>query len=105
MNGSIAASLLESPRIDGTFKTVNGGVTVTWPTDLAVALRLKTMNGGVFTDFETTPDRVAPASGSRDADGLYVLKANRHLAVRVGRGGPTVALETLNGDVRVLRGR
>jgi hypothetical protein len=105
VNGSITASVLESPRRDGTFKTVNGAVAVTWPPDLAAALRLKTFNGGLFTDFDVTPDRVEPAAGRRDADGRFVLNVNRHAAVRVGRGGPTVTLETLNGDVRVLRGR
>jgi len=105
VNGGITASLLDSPRQDATFKTVNGDVVVTWPARLDASLRLRTKNGGLFTDFDVTPDRVPPATGSRNADGLFVLKTNQHAAVRVGNGGPTVTLETLNGDVRVLRGR
>jgi DUF4097 and DUF4098 domain-containing protein YvlB len=105
VNGGITASLLESPRQDQAFKTVNGDIVVTWPSNLSASLRLKTLNGGLFTDFDVTPDRVAPASGRRDADGLFVLKTNRYAAVRVGNGGPTLTLETLNGDVRVVRGR
>jgi hypothetical protein len=105
VNGGITASLLDPPRQDGTFKTVNGDVVVTWPSRLDVSLRLKTKNGGLFTDFDVAPDRVPPAVGSRNGDGLFVLKTNQHTAVRVGNGGPVVTLETLNGDVRVLRSR
>jgi hypothetical protein len=103
VNGAIEAEFLDVPRSDQRFKTVNGDVSVTWPQDLSADLRMKTMNGGIFTDFDVQllPAPI-PAEGRRQA-GRFVYRSNDMANVRVGRGGPQVTLESLNGDVRVLR--
>jgi hypothetical protein len=102
VNGPITARLLDRPRRDGAFTTVNGGITVTWPGELAADLRLKTFNGGLFTDFDVVPLPSPPPSSTR-REGHLVIRPNEFAHVRVGAGGPQLTLETLNGDVRVLR--
>jgi hypothetical protein len=103
VNGPVEAELLQVPRRDLRFKTVNGDVAVTWPRDLSADLRMKTMNGAVFTDFDVqTLPAVVPVEGQR-RDGRFVYRSSNLTSVRVGRGGPQVTLESLNGDIRVLR--
>ena len=107
VNGELSASFLALPREDAEFKTVNGNVTVTWPEGLAAHLRLKTFNGGLFTDFPPSPVAVAPAPTRIQQGGRFIYRSSSQFTdVQIGKGGPTITIETLNGNVRVLqRGR
>jgi DUF4097 and DUF4098 domain-containing protein YvlB len=103
VNGPIDATLLDVPRSNALFRTVNGAIRVTWPSQLAADLRMKTSNGGLFTDFDVVPlMRTAVAAPSRH-DGRFVYRSNDFASVRVGGGGPEITLETFNGDVYVLK--
>ncbi len=90
------------PDAAAEFRTVNGRVDVTLPASLSADLRLKTMNGGLYTDFETTPlpARRRPASARTAASSTV---RDRYASVRVGNGGPELTFETLNGDVQVRK--
>ena len=101
VNGSIHATFPDAPGTSS-FNSVNGSIVVTLPKSLSADLRLKTMNGGLFTDFETTAIPTAAATPER-RNGRFVYRSNRTVGVRVGRGGPELSFETLNGDVRVLQ--
>lgn len=102
VNGRVRATLLERPRLDGEFTSINGEVAVTWPADLAARLRMKTFNGGLFTDFDATA-LPAPRPVAERRNGYFVYRSSAHTEVQVGRGGPTITLESFNGNVRVLR--
>ena len=80
---------------------VNGRVNVTLPASLSADLRLKTMNGGLYTDFDTTP--LPSRSTAERRDGKFIYRADRYASVRVGKGGPELTFETLNGDVQVRK--
>jgi hypothetical protein len=103
VNGAIDATLLEVPRSNALFKTVNGAIHVTWPAQLAADLRMKTFHGGLFTDFDVVPLAHTPAAAPSRRDGRFVYRSNDFASVRVGGGGPEITLETLNGDVYVLK--
>jgi hypothetical protein len=66
-------------------------------------LRMKTLNGGLYTDFDVTVMPSAPVVAER-RNGTFVYRNDRFAAVRVGRGGPQITFEGVNGDVHVLRG-
>jgi hypothetical protein len=64
---------------------------------------MKTMNGGLFTDFDSQPlPGKVTATGERK-NGRFVYRANEHTRVRVGGGGPEITFETLNGNIRARR--
>ena len=102
VNGAIDATLLDVPRSNALFKTFNGDVHVTFPSQLAADLRMKTSSGGLFTDFDVVPLARTQAAPSR-SDGRFVYRSNDFARVRVGGGGPEITLETFNGDVLVLK--
>jgi hypothetical protein len=101
VNGSIHASYPQAPPASS-FRSVNGSIVASFPKTLAADLRLKTMNGGLFTDFETTP-LPRPAATAERRGSRFVYRSSGAVAVRVGSGGPELSFETLNGDVRVLQ--
>ena len=104
VNGDIDASFTAAPKAESLFKTVNGAIAVTFPRNFAADLKLKTFNGGLFTDFETTALAAEPERVERPGRPRYVYKQRGFTSVRVGAGGPVVTFETLNGDVRIMRG-
>jgi hypothetical protein len=103
VNGPVTVTFVTNPKQPSSFKTVNGNVDVSFPQGLAADFAMKTFNGGLFTDFDAQPlaNRVA-ATGER-RNGRFVYRANEFTRVRVGSGGPEIAFETLNGNVRARR--
>lgn len=104
VNGPITATFLDVPRTDADFKTINGELTMTWPAALTGRLRLKTFNGGLFTDFDVEPLARKPLPLPSSSGGRTHYRSNQYTEVQVGRGGPEITLESFNGNVRVLRG-
>lgn len=103
INGRVTAAFSVAPHDTSTFKTINGDVVLEMPDALSADLRMKTFNGGLFTDFEVQalPTQMN-VSTSRQGN-RFVYRTNGFTSVRAGSGGPELTLETLNGDVRVLR--
>jgi hypothetical protein len=101
VNGAIVAKFAEQPRRESGFKTLNGDVVVGFPADLAADLRMKTFQGGLFTDFEVQALPQPVAMAERRGGG-FVYRSNQFTLVRAGRGGPELTFETFNGSVRVL---
>lgn len=70
------------------FQTVNGTVTVTLPGQVDADVEARTVNGEIETDFPLT---VTGRFGPRRLNG------------RIGSGGRTLSLETVNGAIRIRR--
>jgi hypothetical protein len=86
VNGSVTAVVRGQGAGPLRFHTVNGSVTVTLPKDLNADLRAQTVNGSIETDFPiTVMGRLTP----------------RRLDGRIGQGGRSLSLETVNGSIRI----
>ncbi len=89
VNGEIVASLGRGTWSDALeFRTVNGGITLNLPADLSTEVRAKTINGDIQTDF---PLMVTGRLGPRSLRGT------------IGSGGRRLALETVNGSIRLRK--
>jgi putative adhesin len=89
VNGSIVASLGRATWSDGLdFRTVNGGITLDLPAGLSTEVRATTVNGDIQTDF---PLMVTGRLGPRSLRGT------------IGNGGRRLALETVNGSIRLRK--
>lgn len=91
VNGSIHATLA---RAQGTepleFETVNGSIELVLPADVDADLRAETVNGDIDSDFalESRSTRHHPPHTARG---------------RLGAGGRTLKLETVNGSIEVRK--
>jgi DUF4097 and DUF4098 domain-containing protein YvlB len=67
---------------------VNGSVTLEVPSNFSGELEMETVNGSLQSDFPVTMQgRFNP----------------RHLRAKIGEGGPTIHLRTVNGSVELKK--
>ena len=52
VNGEVLVVYAKNPPGPAAFETINGNVDVSFPPGLSADLRMKTMNGGMYTDFD-----------------------------------------------------
>jgi hypothetical protein len=90
VNGSITAALGRADWPRGLeFKTVNGGIDLTLPSNLSARVEAKTLNGEITSDFPMT------------VTGAF---SRRRLSGTIGSGGERqLILETVNGSVQIRR--
>ena len=98
VNGRIRAAFREDPLAACAFTTVNGDLEVSCSPKLAADLRLKTLNGEIYTDYPSTYLPHKPETAHSE-NGRYVYHSDRFQGVRIGAGGPEIKMETLNGDI------
>ena len=89
VNGSITASMGRADwEGEMEFKTVNGGIDVSFPSGLSAEVEAKTLNGEITSDFPLT------------VQGRF---SRRHMTGTIGGGGRELRLETVNGSVQIRR--
>jgi hypothetical protein len=98
VNGDVRAAFRAAPGQACAFKTVNGNVEVRLAPGLAADFKVKTFNGGVYSDL---PVSYVPGRGEelRREKGRFVYRSRGFQGVRVGKGGAEITLDTLNGDI------
>jgi len=103
VNGPITVHLAKNPARATSFKSVNGAIDVYFQPEFSADLRFKTMNGQVYSDFDVTPLPVTAAAETDRHNGKFVYRSNGRQGARVGRGGPEINFDTLNGNIRLHR--
>jgi len=102
VNGEVRAAFVRNPAAACSFRTVNGDVTLAFQGGLGADFRLKTMHGGAYSDFATTALPGEPVK-KETIDGKTVFKRGGFTGVRVGKGGPEIRCDTLNGDIFIKK--
>jgi hypothetical protein len=89
VNGSITVVMGRADWADDLeFKTVNGGIDLSFPASLSAQVEARTLNGDISTDFPLT------------VTGTF---SKRRLTGTIGGGGRDLRLETVNGSVQIRR--
>jgi hypothetical protein len=103
-NGDVKAVFTRNPGADCAFKTLNGDVDLTFRDGLAADLRLKSMTGEALSDYAVTSLPAEPVK-SEKRDGKTVYSRGGFTGVRVGKGGPEIRCDTLNGDILIRKSK
>jgi len=89
VNGAVDVAMGRADWPNGaTFKSVNGGITLTLPVVFDAELRAETLNGSITSDFPIT------------VTGPFTP---RRLHGTIGNGGRTLSLSTVNGSIKLLK--
>jgi DUF4097 and DUF4098 domain-containing protein YvlB len=100
VNGGVKVVYARNPAGPTSFKSVNGSLDISFRAGLNADVRMKTLNGGLYTDFDVSALPI-PASLPENRNGKFVWSSRRMTGVRIGRGGPELQFETLNGNVMI----
>ena len=104
VNGKVKVNFDRNPASDCSFKTINGKLDISFRENLSADFKLKTFNGDIYSDFPATYLPVEPVKGERK-NGKFVYKSNRFRAIRVGKGGPEIKMDTLNGNIYIAEAK
>jgi hypothetical protein len=104
VNGELKAVFTRNPAQPCAFKTINGDVDLSFRDGLAADFRLKSMMGEALTDFTVSALPAEPATTEKK-DGRTTIRRGGFTGVRVGKGGPEIRCETLNGDILIRRSK
>jgi len=97
VNGKVTVEFAKNPTGPTSFKSINGELRVTFQPGLSADVQLKTFNGEAWTDFDTT---ALPSAGGHWTGKIYTR--NRGTEVRIGKGGPQISFDALNGNIYIL---
>jgi hypothetical protein len=100
INGEVKVLFSRNPTGDCSFSSLNGNVDVAFQSSLSADCWFKTFNGSAYTDFEIRA-LPQPAAEQERRDGKFVYKTNRFFGGRIGKGGPQIKFDTLNGNIHV----
>ncbi|ALW83779.1 hypothetical protein AUC43_00845 [Hymenobacter sedentarius] len=104
VNGNVDATYAANPPGASSYHTINGQIRVHYPANLGADMHFKSMHGEFYTDFanaEVLPVQVTKNQEGRGGGTVY--KLTKETAVRIGKGGPDLRFETINGDVTVSK--
>jgi hypothetical protein len=96
VNGSIKVAMGNAGWANElSFSTVNGSITIDFPSGLSTDLRAETLNGDVNSDF--------PMNVQSTQDEQRRGRPKR-VSATIGAGGRSLNLKTVNGDINIRRG-
>ncbi len=101
VNGEIKIECEQAPTSNAQFKTVNGNIYLNYPKSISANLKFKSFNGKFFTDYEVSKYLPVEVSKSSKDGKSTRYKLEGYTTVQIGKGGPVLDMETLNGDVYV----
>jgi hypothetical protein len=104
VNGDLTVNYVQNPQQESSFYTLNGTLTAVFQPGLSADVRLKTMNGAYYTDFDDV--QVLPTSINLSQDKKSngtVYRINKNSDIRIGSGGRLYKFETLNGNIYIKK--
>lgn len=100
VNGDIEATFSNNPTQNADFKTINGKIKVIYKDDLSADVEVKSiLNGEFYTDYPIAEYLPVKIEKREDNQKKKVYKISKATRVRIGKGGPLLTFETLNGNV------
>ena len=103
VNGRLEASFDRvTPDTPMAFTSLNGDVDVTFPANTKMTVKMKTLNGEIYTDFDLTISRQGDVDKS-NRNGVYRVKIDNEITGDINGGGPTMQLKNHNGNIYVRK--
>jgi hypothetical protein len=105
VNGAVEVAFARTPSRDCSIKTINGDITLTVPGGTGLDAALSVMQGSVVSEFDLEPLALPAKIDQRKEEGRFVYHIEQAAGIRLGTGGPTFSIESLNGDLRIRQSK
>lgn len=104
INGDVNINYVALPPDNSKYYTLNGKLTVIFPSNLSADCSFKSFNGEFFTDFdnvEKLPSTITKTT--KENEGGTTHKLTKGSAIRIGSGGKNLKFETFNGNIYIKK--
>jgi hypothetical protein len=105
VNGALDVTFARAPGSNCDIKTINGEITVGLPATAGLNAILNVGHGDIESDFDVEPMPFPAKVDKQQRDDRFMYRIQQPAALRVGNGGPTFTMASLNGDVRILKNK
>lgn len=103
-NGTIEITMLKVTKdTPMAFSTTNGSIDVTFPTSYSADAIIDPGRGSTYTDFEFDVDN-SPKVVKRESEKGKRIEVGREIRGKINGGGPTLRMETFNGNIYIRKG-
>jgi hypothetical protein len=103
VNGPIRLEFAAGPASDCTIESVNGDITLTVPDDAGLDVAFDLFNGRLVSELEAEPVALPATIEHLTNNGSHLYRIEKPAGLRVGAGGPSYRISSLNGDVRIRK--
>jgi DUF4097 and DUF4098 domain-containing protein YvlB len=100
VNGDVVATFKSiDTQAPMAFSTLNGNVDISFPATLKASVKLKSDNGGIYTDFEIAVDKTQPSAERTKEGNMYKVSVKDWVYGKIGGGGPEILMKNMNGNI------
>ncbi|MEL6447223.1 MAG: hypothetical protein AAFQ62_04670 [Pseudomonadota bacterium] len=103
INGDVEVTFTQSPSTDCRIETLNGDIALDMAPGADANLAVSLFNGKILSEVDLAPREMAATVERRTKNGRNHYDIEQLAGLRLGRGGKTLTLKSLNGDVLVAR--
>lgn len=105
-NGDILVAFVEiEPGKPMSFRTWNGDIDVTFPSNIKANIKMKSDRGDIYSDFDIqidkTPQKIE--ENKREEGGKYRISFEKYIIGTIHGGGPEYHFKTYNGDILIRK--
>jgi len=103
INGKVDVGFASSPVSNCTIETINGDITLDVPEGTGLDIELDLFNGKVSSQLMAGPLDLAATVEHTVENGRNQYRIQKLSGLRIGAGGPTYSISSMNGDVRIQK--
>jgi len=103
VNGKVDVGFATSPVSDCSIETINGDITLDIPEGTSMDIALDLFNGDVSTQLLVGPLDLPATIEHTLENGHDQYRIQKFSGLRIGAGGPTYSISSMNGDVRIQK--
>lgn len=103
VNGEVSLDFVGSPGKDCNIETINGDITLLMPGNAGFDVAMDLFNGRMLTQLPVSGLEMPARVEHFESNGQHVYRIEQQAGVRIGTGGPTFTISSLNGDIRIQK--
>ena len=103
VNGKVDVGFATSPVSDCNIETINGDITLDVPDGTGLDIKLDLFNGDLSSQLTVGPLELPAMIEHTMENGHEQYRIQKFSGLRIGAGGPTYSISSMNGDVRIQK--
>jgi hypothetical protein len=103
VNGEMSLGFTAPPGENCNIETINGDITLTMPDDSGFDVAMNLSNGRMLTQLPVEGLAIPAKVEHTESNGHHRYRIEQPAGVRIGAGGPTFTISSMNGDIRIQK--